>query len=447
MGPSQHCGHYTAIAEASNGSLYLFDDCSVRLISVNAALSTGAYILIYERVPSSEGASTAPVAPTTNGAAKTNGLHSTNPPVATVAPPPPKVMVPRPALITEPSRPKVSITFKKSEPVQQQQQKPRLVIRNGATSLFKTAAPLGPMQPAPPGSQANGVEKQPANVSKVPLALTSVSPTKASSPLKPPTALVPYDGESSDEELEKSEKVDNTSAPSTSSSNGTVNGTSTESVVVKATEPNWQVSPSPTPSGESNGSGATHCNNSAAKWRVSENNQQDNTSNGTSSSSGSSHGKWNVRSMSDTEVERTNPALTERKAYHSDNETDKQPSSKVTKPVGPAPDSTKNPVVSTVKIEPSQPAVVDESSANVRKTPAVLSPETDERVAVTKAASPRPVAETVPPVDKPVKNTSNPKWDGTRSSDTVKELLRMSHSGFGDQGKTFCSCCSRACLT
>ncbi len=138
MGPSQHCGHYTAIAEASNGNLYLFDDCSVRLISVNTALSTGAYVLIYERVQSAQTST----APHSNGlqASKMNGVqHANN---TTTAPPPPKV-IPRPALITEPSRPKVSMTFnKKVEPVLQD--KPRLVIRNGATSLFKSAATIGP---------------------------------------------------------------------------------------------------------------------------------------------------------------------------------------------------------------------------------------------------------------------------------------------------------------
>ena len=29
MGPSQNCGHYTAMAKAANGQVYLFDDASV----------------------------------------------------------------------------------------------------------------------------------------------------------------------------------------------------------------------------------------------------------------------------------------------------------------------------------------------------------------------------------------------------------------------------------
>jgi hypothetical protein len=38
-----------------------------------------------------------------------------------------------------------------------------------------------------------------------------------------------------------------------------------------------------------------------------------------------------------------------------------------------------------------------------------------------------------PAADMPAK-CSIPKWDGSRTTDTVKELLRMSHSGFSDQG-------------
>ncbi|KAK2716614.1 ubiquitin carboxyl-terminal hydrolase 36-like [Artemia franciscana] len=49
LGSSQNCGHYTAIAVASNGNYYCFDDCSVRSVSVNAAFNSGAYILMFER--------------------------------------------------------------------------------------------------------------------------------------------------------------------------------------------------------------------------------------------------------------------------------------------------------------------------------------------------------------------------------------------------------------
>ncbi|GLH14470.1 Ubiquitin carboxyl-terminal hydrolase 36, partial [Gryllus bimaculatus] len=48
MGTSVHCGHYTAIAQTSTGHFYQFDDSAVRPISLNAALETNAYIIIYE---------------------------------------------------------------------------------------------------------------------------------------------------------------------------------------------------------------------------------------------------------------------------------------------------------------------------------------------------------------------------------------------------------------
>ena len=432
MGPSQHCGHYTAIAEASNGNLYLFDDCSVRLINVNTALSTGAYVLIYERIPPTAGASPAPTASgasLANGSAKANGFHSANPPIATAAPPPPKPMIPRPALISEPSRPKVILSFKKSsEQVQEQQQKPRLVMRNGA-SLFKTAATLGPLQPTPSGSQTNGDQKPVTPSKAAPVVAASVSPAKPSTVVKPPAALVPYDGESSDEELEKQESA--AAAPSTSS-----NGT--ENLVAKASETKWQVSPSPTPS-ETNGNGsAVPSNSTASKWRVSENNQQDNTSNGTSSSNGSGHGKWNVRSLSDTESDRANPSLCEPKPYHSDNEADQKPSSSSPSidPVVLSTQATPSAAHNTpIKCEPTKSPPAGETGTNIRTSPRVPSPRKEEKSSPMEATSPRPIAvDTATPVETPTKCNSNPKWDGSRGNDTVKELLRNSHSGFSDQG-------------
>jgi len=50
MGSSPNCGHYTAVAEASNGQFYQFDDSIVRMMSAQAAVNTDAYIIIYERV-------------------------------------------------------------------------------------------------------------------------------------------------------------------------------------------------------------------------------------------------------------------------------------------------------------------------------------------------------------------------------------------------------------
>ncbi|XP_045119386.1 LOW QUALITY PROTEIN: ubiquitin carboxyl-terminal hydrolase 36-like [Portunus trituberculatus] len=50
LGGSQHGGHYTAVAEASNGAMFEFDDASVRSISLQSALLRNPYILFYEMI-------------------------------------------------------------------------------------------------------------------------------------------------------------------------------------------------------------------------------------------------------------------------------------------------------------------------------------------------------------------------------------------------------------
>ncbi|XP_063606456.1 ubiquitin carboxyl-terminal hydrolase 36-like isoform X2 [Penaeus indicus] len=50
IGGSQHGGHYTAVAESSSGTMFEFDDSSVRSISVQSALLRNPYILFYEMV-------------------------------------------------------------------------------------------------------------------------------------------------------------------------------------------------------------------------------------------------------------------------------------------------------------------------------------------------------------------------------------------------------------
>ncbi|XP_042208968.1 ubiquitin carboxyl-terminal hydrolase 36-like isoform X2 [Homarus americanus] len=50
LGGSQHGGHYTAVAEASSGTMFEYDDSSVRSISVQSALLRNPYILFYEMV-------------------------------------------------------------------------------------------------------------------------------------------------------------------------------------------------------------------------------------------------------------------------------------------------------------------------------------------------------------------------------------------------------------
>lgn len=49
LGPSQNCGHYTAIGQAPNANYYQFDDSSVRPLPLSAVLGTNAYIMFFER--------------------------------------------------------------------------------------------------------------------------------------------------------------------------------------------------------------------------------------------------------------------------------------------------------------------------------------------------------------------------------------------------------------
>ncbi|XP_065084528.1 ubiquitin carboxyl-terminal hydrolase 36 isoform X2 [Ochlerotatus camptorhynchus] len=48
LGNTQHCGHYTAIGGTESGTYYVFDDSSVRPMSMQHVTSTNAYILFYE---------------------------------------------------------------------------------------------------------------------------------------------------------------------------------------------------------------------------------------------------------------------------------------------------------------------------------------------------------------------------------------------------------------
>lgn len=396
MGPSQHCGHYTAIAEASNGQLYLFDDCSVRLISLNVAMSTGAYVLIYEKVQSS------PSTPN-NGIVKMNSIQSNS------SAPTPKLPIPRPAIISEPSRPKIHIELKKVDPVQQ---KPRLIIRNGTGSLFKSASAPAPT-PTTPVVNGQAVKQEQR---AIPPAIPKTSP------LKNPTALVPYDGESSEEEQEKEIPTVNTTEINASA------------VLLKATETKWQVSPSPVPieapPAVCNG-GATV----AAKWQVSDSSQQDNSSSSTTSS-GCASQKWIVRSLSDTESERANPSRHQQKVYYSDTEMD-PPSNKATPPLkklgnkirllsgkvfGP---STKQAEVTLT----NEVCNLDDTATSSGRVQEAKNDHVKQDVPAAQTASKVPVESSV--------KCSNVKWDGSRNTDTVKELLRMSHSGFSDQVRTW----------
>lgn len=57
FGPSQNCGHYTAIGQAPKNNYYQFDDSCVRPLPLSAVLGTNAYIMFFEK-DNSEVAST-----------------------------------------------------------------------------------------------------------------------------------------------------------------------------------------------------------------------------------------------------------------------------------------------------------------------------------------------------------------------------------------------------
>lgn len=65
LGPSQNCGHYTAIGQAPNSNYYQFDDSCVRPLPLSAVLGTNAYIMFFEKDNTIED-SMAPSASTSN---------------------------------------------------------------------------------------------------------------------------------------------------------------------------------------------------------------------------------------------------------------------------------------------------------------------------------------------------------------------------------------------
>jgi len=320
MGPSQHCGHYTAIAEASNGQLYLFDDCSVRLVSLNVALSTTAYVLMYEKMHQSP--------KNMNGASKIQ------------ANPPPKVAPsPRPAMISEPERPKVNFQVKSKDTPQ----KPRLVIHNG-NSLFKSTG----VTPSTNGTAAN-----PPSLPKMEKNDKPASATITATATK--TALVPYDTNSDEEDV--------------------------------APAPIPKVSPE-----------VTSCNATSANWVVSDNNQPQDNNSSSSSCCSSGSGKWAVRSFSDTESSRSQRPNKRPSASHSDTELTAK-----TSPVN------HNDNKFSEKNRPNQEKINGEEV----KAPASAAAADGAK-----------------------------KWNGslnsrTEKSDTVKELLKMSHSGYSEQIRTW----------
>ena len=429
MGPSQHCGHYTAIAEASNGQLYLFDDCSVRLVSLNVALSTGAYVLIYERVNSAPAQSklngVASAASAKNGAllTKTNGIGK--PAVIHCLPARNKNTTPVAVSVGEETRPKINFELKKND----SSQKSRLVIRNGCQTLFKSttvngnsAVGTGSVLAAP--ATDNKVVKSPPKNNKV--------------------ALVPYDNES-DDDCDVKLAV---SAPATA----TIGCASSDctGVVLKATETTWQVSQSPTPS-ESSSNVNSGSNAVPMKWHVSDNSQQD-CSSSSSAGSGAVSSKWLVRSVSDTEAETCSSALQKSATCSSDTEVNssevasrKAASTIVkigrkmrvfgekllaisSKKVASMNDSASGVVGAVDTVAVDAVSEINREVSQEMQTAVVAASGCTEAKDV-QLAKPR-----LPPVQGGKCSASSGKWDGSRSSSTVKELLRMSHSGYDDQG-------------
>lgn len=48
LGPSESCGHYTAVGQAASGTYYLFDDNMVKPLPLQNVLNSNPYILLYE---------------------------------------------------------------------------------------------------------------------------------------------------------------------------------------------------------------------------------------------------------------------------------------------------------------------------------------------------------------------------------------------------------------
>lgn len=65
LGPSQNCGHYTAIGQAPNSNYYQFDDSCVRPLPLSAVLGTNAYIMFFEKDNTTDDTSV-PTASTSN---------------------------------------------------------------------------------------------------------------------------------------------------------------------------------------------------------------------------------------------------------------------------------------------------------------------------------------------------------------------------------------------
>ncbi|CAK1586087.1 unnamed protein product [Parnassius mnemosyne] len=66
LGPSQNCGHYTAIGQSSNSNYYQFDDSCVRPLPLSAVLGTNAYIMFFEKDNSSDDINSQPIASTSS---------------------------------------------------------------------------------------------------------------------------------------------------------------------------------------------------------------------------------------------------------------------------------------------------------------------------------------------------------------------------------------------
>ena len=140
----------------------------------------------------------------------------------------------------------------------------------------------------------------------------------------------------------------------------------------------------------------TSCNATSANWVVSDNNQSQDNNSSSSSCCSSGSGKWAVRSFSDTESSRSQRPNKRPSASHSDTELTAK-----TSPVN------HNDNKFSEKNRPNQEKINGEEV----KAPASAAAADGAK-----------------------------KWNGslnsrTEKSDTVKELLKMSHSGYSEQSR------------
>ncbi|KAK8747902.1 hypothetical protein OTU49_016221 [Cherax quadricarinatus] len=208
LGGSQHGGHYTAVAEASSGTMFEFDDSSVRSISVQSALLRNPYILFYEMVQkpkdnmlvkqvvrqssektlirqNSDGISK-PIPTSHSASSVTNGFGRATDNIGELGNRN-SVLTPtnKPALPSHKDRERISFGIKFNQGKSESTSKPnKIILNSGTTSLLGTKSSL-----VVSGSSSS-----------------TSTPGKASSVHKTVSSLVPYPDDSEDSEGDESKR-------------------------------------------------------------------------------------------------------------------------------------------------------------------------------------------------------------------------------------------------